>query len=284
MSRKSRALVVGIGYDTLPILKQVIAQFQINNSADYVNLLWLSERDAEHEASIRRVDLSINQTILNQLFYEKDTRTWSGPNWQAWGQTLASNRVLGKLAIQHYLRILHDTILTAINHLSKGDNSRIKLYVIAHAHAPFASGMILDVAYVLHKLALTQGNSVYGMILLPGMQDDPLLLNPDDDNDQRLNAATAYALLRELHQVGSMRSFYKNHHKDIAVNSHNMSPFQTGDCYLMGGEQKEPYAPLRYDDATANIAVWIYLQTATAMSDKLPMADNNRSLFSSLGL
>jgi hypothetical protein len=293
MVTMQRALVVGLGMDALPLLEQIDAQFRAAGKAGDCACLWLPPFPQTHDHCLV-YSLSLNNEILKTLYYQRDVRNWSGPNWRKWGEAIASNRLSGKLAAYYHLPELFTKISEVANALSQGEVRKVQFYVLASLHDPFASGAVLDIAYLLHRIALSRGASVQGLLLLPGIINDPVVQPDTTVNDGELRRATCYAALRELNFVCGEKSFY-NSYSRVLDNSashrfqfQDVSPFQTGDCYLIGGESSgegnSRYKALEYSTVKASIAHWLYLKTCTSLGAAIPRSDQGRSVFSTFGI
>ncbi len=146
--------------------------------------------------------------------------------------------MLGKLAIYTHLFAVREKLLAMSATLSP-DNRPLNLYLVAHLHDPFASGAFIDMAYLLNHLALPNRWRVFGLLLLPGTPGDPVVADDGtlNETDVKLRQATAYAALRELQFYLGRESFYNNHNPAYPLTVTHEPPFQTGDCYLLGGER-----------------------------------------------
>lgn len=288
MNGKKRALAVGLGTDTQCLLQCARQRFAEQNSESDLGCLWLrptpvgaSGGDNNHDsASISEVQdyiLALDEACLSRLYYKNETRTWCGPNWGLWQDEITSNRLFGKLAAYEHLPRLYHRLMEIANTLTDAADTRLNYYLFAPLHDPFASGALFDVAYLLHRLALDRGGGVYGMLLLPGISADPVTCRDNDSSDPLLRRAVCYAALRELHFFSGGQSFF-NHYHPFPVYQ-DQSPFQSGDCYLIGGDQ----IALNFKTVGEQCAWWMYLQTCTRMADALPRSDRNRSVFSAFG-
>lgn len=285
-----RALVVGLGTYALGLLEAVQTAFEDEQQASALRTLWLrSPLDEEAPARISRAtraySLSLDDKRLSHLYYEDSTRLWSSANWRNWGAYLAENRLLGKLAAHHHLGEIKRQIESLMAELAQDSYQPLNFYLIAPLADPFASGALLDVAYLLHDVALDSGARAYGLLLLPGTADEPL--TGHNDEQTRLLQAIAYAALRELHFLSGPSSFYNNWHPQPHVRLNglkNTSPFQTGDAYLLGGRLDEKQQTLAYHAVCWQAARFVLYQTTTALGRRLPSSRPNQSLFSSFGL
>lgn len=228
--------------------------------------------------------MALDQTALRRLYYQPETRKWSGPNWKNWQTALASNRLFGKLAAHYHMGHLSDYLTGKVNNLTVSDLEAVNFYLIAPLHDPFASGALIDIAYILHDLALKRRASVFGLLMLPGMSHDPVVAADTTEAASQLRSALTYAALRELNFYLGPESFYDTHNTDLQLNFRDQSPFQTGDCLLIGGEQGEPDRPLDYGDVVQRMTQWVYLHTRTPIGASFPLSDNNRGMVSSFGI
>lgn len=299
MTEERGTIVVGIGLDVRDLLEQIHRRFVTHQATQKLRVIWVTPFQRDH-AFLETHPMPLDSESLNHLYFSAAVRDWSGANWKRWGHSLASNRLFGKLAAYKHQGPFYNRLGLMFANLH-----RPNVYVIAPLHEPFASGAYLDLAYVLHKRALNYKSQVFGMLLLPGMLHDPVVRNDQTESDQQLRQALTYAALRELHFHSSRLSFYDNH-SDAIPNDHTessplnlpirfdhrspQSPFQTGDCYLVGGEVsepvREPAAPLDYELVKTMCADFIYLQSCTAIGSHLRqrVSDKNQSLVSSFGL
>jgi predicted DNA-binding protein YlxM (UPF0122 family) len=271
------ALVVGLGLDTVAMLESILERFALQGVTDAVSCLWLRPYAVDRvipQGQCRVYDLELDNERLSKLYFETEMRKWCGSNWMEWRHEIGSNRLLGKLSVYEHLEALYRCLVEAANALG---NTSIHFYLIAPLHDPFASGAVFDVAYLLHRLALERAGSAYGVMLLPGINHDPVV-KEDIEDDAVIRRAICYAALRELHFYSSRQSIF-DHHRFVEAYI-DESPFQSGDCYLIGGDQ----IALDYEEVRQNCAWWIYLQTNTPMIDALPRSDCNRGVFSAFGV
>lgn len=282
-----RAFVIGLGLESGVAVQNIRRVFAAQMAADALDTLWILPylpADTHSYEDLETFIMGLDRTALRKRYYQPEVRKWSGPNWKNWGGALASNRMFGRLAAYNHIGRLADHLTTRVNTLTVSDREAVNVYLIAPLHDPFASGAMIDVAYLLHDLALKRRASVYGLLILPDMQDDPLSITDEDKHASQLRAALTYAALRELHFYLGPESFYHTHTTDLQLTFYDQSPFQTGDCLLIGGEKGEPEGALIYSDVIQQTASWVYLHTRTPLAEKMPPSDNNRGVVSSFGL
>jgi hypothetical protein len=276
-----RAIVIGLGDSTRPLLDTIQKQFEQMTGADQFSSLCLVSGD-DSQSHPDSLPLHLSKEQFNELYFRSNARIWSGPNWRTWGRAIATNRLLGKLAIFYYLEQVRNAIHGLASQPGHDPKEQLNLYLVAPLHDPFASGALIDVAYLLHKLALERNAKVYGILLLPGMTDDPTGKSLTDE--RQIILAQTYATLRELNFYCGGGNFYGNHHPGYPLEFENDSPFKTGDCYLTGGEQDEKGSVLDYSRVKKMIAEFVALQTLTPMADSIPVSDKSQSWFSSFGV
>jgi len=270
-----RALIIGLGMHTEALLQAARTVFAAHDRLDDVRLIWLVPSSLSRKPDdVEVFPLELNRDALNQLYYHPNVRAMSTLNWKSWRERIPSNRLWGKLAAYRHLYSLQERLNKLSVDLAT-DDAKVNYYLLAHLHDPFASGALLDCAYLLNQLAVQMGGSVYGMLLLPGITGDPVVKQDMGEDDDLLRQATAYAALRELNFALGEHSFYDAHHDKVMLSPKkkevfNESPFQTGDCYLIGGRRDEKLQKLDYDKSIpANCARWMYLQTCTLMKDRI---------------
>ncbi len=280
-----RAIVIGLGLETESFLVETLDQFGKQHAEREIATLWLTPYPAA-SSQLTNFSLQLDYDRLNRLYYDEHVKVWSGPNWKGWKEGLASNRMLGKLSIYEYLPAIREKVIEIISALSENSSRRFNFYLIAHLHDPFASGAWLDLAYLLNSLARDQNGRTYGVLLLTDTPGDPLFAANDTEEDKRLRRATCYAALRELNFVSTPPSFYTPHHPDLdqKMRVENVSPFQSGDCYLLGGALDEASCTLDYERIRRNCAQFIYLQSVTSAGESIQPSNVNRGLISSFGL
>jgi len=286
MSR--RALMVGLGEHSEHYLQAATGYFKQRGAAADLASLWLPPGNAPtgspgEATAIETLPLITQIDTLNTLYYQTETRAWCGPNWKAWQAALASNRLLGKLAMYTHLFAVREKLLSMSATLSP-DNRPLNLYLVAHLHDSFASGAFIDLAYLMNHLALPNRWRVYGLLLLPGTPGDPVTAHDETLNemDVKLRQATTYAALRELQFYLGHESFYDNHNPAYPLSVKGEPPFQTGDCYVLGGERsalprsravdaveaRAPSAMLFNAEQLGHaVAAFVYWQTCTAFAN-----------------
>ncbi|MBN2303662.1 MAG: hypothetical protein JXQ72_04255, partial [Anaerolineae bacterium] len=303
-----RSVVVGLGYASEPVLARIAAEFRARGAAAWngpagagefdeiddqgmtgdLRLLWLLPGSPPEampdpvpvtgpgdriDLAPFALDLALTPADLSKLYYQPEVCTWSGPNWREWGDAIRYNRLLGRLALYHHRRRVGDRVIALINHLSRQDSLPLNLYLVAPLVDPFASGAMLDVAYLLDRIAVNRNARVYGLLVLPDTaglpfwsdeQDSSPLAVSDGEGVQgdeadiaaNLGYATAYAALRELNFVLGPRSFYQSHHPEpgYRIERTDESPFQSGDCYLLGGHLDEARRSIDWDTVVGQTA------------------------------
>lgn len=270
-----RALIIGLGQPTRSLLETSRKVFEKHDHLEDVELLWLTpffSEDSPPKELNAEPALKLSREKINQLYYQPEIRAMSAMNWKSWKKRIASNRLWGKLAAYYYLPDLQQRIFALGDKLASSDGTNVNYYLLAHLHDPFASGALLDCAYLLNHVTIRRRGSgrVYGILLLPGIAGDPVTAGDQPEtNAQKLRQAICYASLRELEFALSERSFFANHHPAVTIEVTNESPFQTGDCYLIGGSRDEKQQTLNYDDIQRICARFIYLQTCTTIQDRI---------------
>jgi len=262
-----RSLVIGLGLHSRTLLEATACVFSAHGHADDLQMLWLPPYPVESPlAGGSTYSLGLSRETLNALYYRSDIRATSSLNWKSWRERIPSNRLWGKLAAAHHLFELGNKITSLSKQLST-DGAGVSYWLVAHAHDPFASGALLDCAYLLNQIATERtGGHVYGIVLLPGIPGDPVISHDRNEQDLILRGACAYAALRELNFALGEHSFYDNYDSRAPLHTRNESPFQTGDCYLIGGSYDERRQTLDYDrEVIPTTARWIFLRTCTSL-------------------
>jgi len=228
-----------------------------------------------HPDAIQRVALPLTSDRVTALYYDSAAdgyaaRAWSSVNWREWGPVLPSLRLYGYLSYLLGRDPLRAAVETAIGGLlpQPGQPLQVSLYLVAHLHDPFASGMVGELAYLLYDTARTYKGSLALLGVLPGPLNDPLTA-ADSPADARLRQATAYAALRELNffhsprdRAGLLPAAADRTLPGGLWRRLEFSPFERGDLYLVGGRNDERGQPLTHNQIAAAAARWIYLQTA----------------------
>jgi len=315
------AVVIGLGMAAQPFLTAITTAFRQQTQgesdvADRLGSLWLTPYAAESPPAdggqATRLALPLAADSLNRLYYDRHVKIWCAPNWKYWGehgngQVLASNRLHGKLAIHQHWPAVKRAIQSQIDAVARTSVDAVHFYLIAPLHDPFASGALLDMAYLLHHFAgeAQHGQSirrVFGLLVAPGVIGDPLLKPAHDDDQERsqlekVRNAIYHAALRELNFAGSVPSFYRAHHPDfMMLDCENTWPFTTGDCFMVGGRIEKGMAasdqfaadrrPTAYDheQLVNDCAQFVARHTLSALFDVLPRSQAGRPLVTSFGL
>jgi len=257
----ARTLVIGLGDVVEDTLTKITQQFAQTHALDHLSVIWLRSTDglplpvacptaSGNPASPRRwhcVEKSIKDD-LSRLYYDIDvTRIWSAPHWKHWTWAeLRSNRVYGKLWIQHHLMAVK-TALLADSDMPETVQGAIltknvlSVFIVVPLIDPFASGAWLDVAYLLlDHFGVNSGSRVRvsGILLLPTDDQDDTHINTVSQNRAFTNALS-YAALRELRFVLQKPSFFRNYHPSLPLDFVDMPPFPNGDCFVLGGSRNE---------------------------------------------
>lgn len=267
MSNPHLVLMIGLGQTSQSVLEQAKTYFDQMGAVERLETVCFTpQRDVYHAG---HYSLALSEDDLKQLYYDHNVRTWSSANWIHWGESLTSNRLYGKLAVLHHLTAIDQHIDEAIQQLITRNRQyeRLHIYLVAPLHDPFASGGLIDMAYLMLKKA-GAFHKTYGLFLTPGMENDPLAYTKQDD--QQLQQAVTYAVLRELQFLTSHESFYLNHQRDLPITHSNRSPFANGTWYVVGGTYDEGGNPLEYGQTNWQIAAFTYLQTQTDFRDAIP--------------
>ncbi|GEM_PF-5210748 len=223
---------------------------------------------------------------IHALYHDARVRRWSSVNWIGWRDRLPSTRLMAKLALFHHYDTVRAAITRAINRLGS-DEMPLHIYIAAPLHDSFAS-IVIDLAVMAHRAA-RDNDRVFGVLLLPDMQGDPV------PGAAEAHQAHAYAALRELHFYESLPSFYSDHQKyagDIDASRYRLfdddlrdtSPFLRGDVYLIGGAVRESGELLAYTDAITAAAELIYWQTASPLADRIAVSPHGTGSVSAFGI
>jgi hypothetical protein len=266
-TKNQTALVVGLGTEARPWLDRVAARFK-NVAAGDCATLWLPPKP--HPEREDCLPLTLTDDDLDSIYHDPNMRIWSAANWLDWKDRIRMTRLHGKLATFHHTIAIYDRIQNLRKTLDTRVDRPLNLYLIAHLHDPFASGAMLDVAYLLHYAALKYRARVYGILILPGLLTDPLIPASLDYDQRRWKCATAYAALRELNFALDRRSLYNNHLPGLRISYQNESPFSLGDCYLVGGRTDMAQQVLATEQVQQEVAEFIYWQTVSPIRNLLP--------------
>jgi|GEM_PF-2699864 len=289
-----RALTIGLGAFADPLLHAVQKAFE-PNASQLTPLRLLSPLAATTPAGLEAESLTLplDRRALSQLYFDADVRSWSAPNWIDWGGALWSNRLMGRLCAYHH----HDSITEWVtDHLTRASQrDDLTIYLLAPLHDPFASGALVDIAYLLHSIALKHRAKLYGVLVLPGSEGDPVTAQDgyrteeESSQEQReaviqttkFRRATAYAALRELNFISSPYAFMPTRNfNDSLRQAGHLSPFTSGDCYIVGGETREDNTPLPYTTLAEETARFILLRTISKLGDHLSQSRKDSPLFS----
>ncbi|MBN1564126.1 MAG: hypothetical protein JXA10_09820 [Anaerolineae bacterium] len=284
-----RCLVIGLGEDSRPTLEHTQKSFATANAANDLRTLWITSENPV-DTDLNTLTLSLTHKNLTQLYYQPEVRAWSGPNWREWKEQLAYNRLYGKLALYWHRRRVGEHIIALINEINRDDSQRLNLYLVASLTDPFASGALLDMAYLLHRTALARSGRVYGILLVPDtfhkLSTGEAGIDPQEELRANWRYAVAYAALRELNFVQSAWSFYQSQHPEpvFRIEETHVSPFQTGDCYLVGGHLDQARRAIDLNALLEQTGDWIALHTLTPFADYISVSEANRGLVSSFGI
>ena len=283
------ALVIGLGWHTKAIITHLSDYFKAQGVPERgFASLWLTPIDDDKPTSPyphhEQMALKLTQEALTDLNRDPHLRRWCAPNWLDWNENIIGTRLWGQFAIMTHYRALYNRIEDLLSQIAR-DDTPVNIYVIAHAHDPFASGAVIDLAYLIgEKMPRHFQFRTYGMLLLPDTEGDPLVIASDNDDDSateraHLQQAISYALLRELQFQQSSPSFYSNYQSIHAIERiQDISPFQQGDCYLLGAK-----SDLTYSTILDHLARFCYLQTHTNIGREIPTSPLGSGKFSTFG-
>jgi len=284
-------LVVGLGWHSGDALAEIYATYQHNqqqdqrrlaasepneiNTLEHLRLLWLTPTEQpdppalqteQAQCRYKQMPLSLTAAQLRTIYFDPQVRCWSGSNWKLWRANILTNRLWGKLALhQHYL-----TVESEVKRLLSQPPaaSGLQVFLIAPLYDVFASGMLMDVAFMLYEQALPYDGRNYGMFLLPN--DDNPLASAQQHAVREHQQATTYATLREIYNYHSPMNFYINYSDRQQVEQWSQgtegsrvlsdtSPFASGECFLFDKRSTE--------HITRSIAQYIHLMGAGGLHD-----------------
>lgn len=283
-------LLIGCGTAAAAVLERVGTEFAQRDAPDgALRRLLIVPGQPDPDAAptdanaIQRLAVSLTAERVTALYYanaadDYAARAWSSVNWREWGSALPSLRLYGYLTFLLERETLRQVVESAIGGLQPrpGQPLQVSVYLVAHLHDPFASGMVGELAYLLYDIARTYRGGLSLLGVLPGTLGDPLTA-ADTPADTRLRQATAYAALRELNFFHSPRDragLLPTASTHVLTGGQwrrlEFSPFERGDLYLAGGRNNERGQPLRHDHIAEVAARWIYLHTAQPTALTLP--------------
>jgi len=291
-----RALTIGLGAFSDPLLQALQDTFEPNPS-QLTQLRLLSPKTAQTlpDFTAETLALSLDKRALSDLYFDPYVRSWSGPNWLNWGSALWSNRLIGRLCAYHHKDKIEAWVADNMTRTSGHDD--LTIYLLAPLHDPFASGALVDIAYLLHNIILKRKAKLCGILVLPGTENDPMVAQREyypegeahEQHDQTVQTtkflrATTYAALRELNFISNPAAFTPTHRSSRefsdSLHTSHLSPFTSGDCYIIGGETREDNTPLPYQTLANETARFIYLNTVSKLGDQLFQSRKDRPLFS----
>lgn len=288
-----QAIVVGLGEKTQHFLQEIDQRFMEPKVSSMRTLLLTPTKfDDPVTKKGSRVLMTLSEEQLRQLYYDPHVRTWSAANWGKWGAALLDTRLFGKLAAYAYLDEIYKCIKKLDDEMAQHNRQidyqsasvPLDLYLIAHLSEPFASGALFDIAYMLdHYASFVRGMNrsvrVYGLLMLP---------NSATTEHQGQSFAVSYAALRELALVQGGYSFYENHHftPNLDIKHENHSPFESGGCFVVGGDRNEGGGPMDNNILETQLIQWITICSFTDLGDHIASRIHlgNTASISSFGL
>jgi hypothetical protein len=292
-----QAIVVGLGEKTQPFLNRVISRLA-NAEGDRLRALFLTPAGEGTTArGYETLSLKLSVEEVQALYYAPHVRKWSAANWGKWGAALYDTRLYGKLAVSEHLEQIFNTLNQLDSDLSQKNTTTrrlstptpLDLYLVAHLSDPFASGGLLDCAYLLdhyaqHQRGTQRSIRVYGLLILPTPEGEE---NVQHSSMAQAHAVT-FAALRELAFVQGGYSFFENHHPTAKfdIKQENHSPFESGGCFVVGGNRDERGGELSLETLHQQLLQWIALCSFAPLGDKIASRIHlrSRAVISTFGL
>ncbi|GEM_PF-4889439 len=284
-AQRKRTLVIGLGWYARQILDDISERFTRYELQDkYLSSIWLPPVETATRLGQQgvTVPLKLDNERLKDLYYQSTTQLWSSVNWRTWGETIIGNRLWGKLAIHTNYEKVYQNVVQQLSNLAGTSGETIYIYVVGHAHDPFASGAFIDLAYLLQNQYLTHlSYRTYGMLILPNMANDPLRDDTPQSDESTIEPGgeLAFALLKELNFYQQSPSFYRNYQRQYRFPIENTAPFQRGDLYLIGGNNT-----LDYGKAIQQCADFVFAQSQSNLTQHLPQSQLNTGTFSTFSV
>ena len=199
-------------------------------------------------------------------------------------QQIAGSRIQGRLALFQHADLLHRTVREArhsvVNvanrhaleqrRLRVKDESSLDVYVIAALNEPFASGVFLDLSYlVAHTLAQELPDRVFyhttGMLFLPRFDGDGPAEAAQQQEAEVVRQADTYATLKELDHYMDRRRYECHYHDGLSFTM--QSPPFTRACYLVDAVNERNKGLPDLKDAVVMTGEWLYQMLASPLKD-----------------
>jgi hypothetical protein len=246
---------------------------------------------------IRRLDLTFN---LDQLLEKRQPSVsrWLPADIATLSEqrdSLTETRLWGRLALFRHADRVHIVVREATNAvlsvatrsdlqphgLRVKDESSLDVYIISALDEPFASGAVLDLAYLVAHTVDPEGSlrvidKISGVLFLPSFR---LREDLDDLSSEQLIAeretelvrqADAYAAAKELDFYMDKRSYQAAYSAGLTFSS-TARPF-THSCYLVDARNEQNKGMPNLEQMMELVAEWLYQMLASPLKDGFQMA------------
>ncbi|MEM7531548.1 MAG: tubulin-like doman-containing protein [Chloroflexota bacterium] len=163
------------------------------------------------------------------------------------------------------------------------DRHRPSFHLVGSLANPFASGLLVDLAYFIKDINMhhEQNASVSGLLLLPRFAGEDEFQRTwqqtarvPDMELRRWTDSNAYAAIKELNYYMQGKSYQAktlDHDRVIEFNE-EQRPFQNGFCYLVGPTNEQAEAGTSVKSILPIAGEWLTFNLATAVGDAFETA------------
>lgn len=291
-----QAIVIGLGNLGSRVLQRTAERLNtIYQGVPTIKLLTLGWGEApirtvetDLDRTVMHIDLSFTLADLQEdtARFKKFVEPWLPEDLPGSEEELARTRLSGRLALfQHVdsidrqLRSMVSKIIDVSNRSEleekrlrvKGETA-LDVYVAAALDEPFASGLFLDLSYLIldtlkHELPERIFCQLSELLFLPRIHnEDAEGTSPAEQREAEVvRRATTYAALKELDYYTDKQRYECIYHEGIAISA-STPPF-THACYLIDSvNEKTKGVPNQHEMATL-VGEWLYQMLATPLQD-----------------